>query len=248
MLSVANLDAYILSPTVIPVPVQDGSMRLLDLDGYFCAISKMGAQMLHETLQYGPATAARQIAHQYGVAPCEVQVDLQAFLRELEERRLIRRQPPYTASPHRRRILASGILRNGLTLIDRFLPSWKPKARALLPVVRLSFRLLGWTRTVAMWTECARPRATPEEDIRAVIAAIESAVFRAMTKQVTHVTCRERALCCWALARWAGVPAALVLGISLFPLSVHCWCESRGQIFGDEPDFCKQYMPVARYE
>jgi len=55
-------------------------------------------------------------------------------------------------------------------------------------------------------------------------------------------------MCCWALLRSAGLPAALVVGISLVPLSAHCWCKLDKWIAGDvDPDFYKQFLPVTQY-
>jgi Transglutaminase-like superfamily len=76
---------------------------------------------------------------------------------------------------------------------------------------------------------------------------IDTAVRQAAARHILKVECKERALCCWVLARRAGVPAQLVVGICLFPLEGHCWCECGEWIFSDDRDRCASYHPVITY-
>jgi hypothetical protein len=62
------------------------------------------------------------------------------------------------------------------------------------------------------------------------------------------MACKERALCCWALARAAGLAATLVVGLQLFPLAGHCWCEVGSWTLSDDRARCDLYTPVIRYE
>jgi len=50
------------------------------------------------------------------------------------------------------------------------------------------------------------------------------------------------------LLRSAGVPAKLVVGLDLYPLAGHCWCEVGQHAFSDFPDRCESFTPVIRYE
>src|SRR5688500_13541787 len=83
---------YVLAPDVLLLLVQDGTARLLDMDGCFYALSAIGATMLQETLQHDTTTAAQRIATHYGVQAQRVQGDIETFLAELERRRLIHRR------------------------------------------------------------------------------------------------------------------------------------------------------------
>lgn len=80
---------YRLPPNVLILLIEDGSARLLDLGGNFYTISPVGAEMLAETLKVGTAAAAERIATKYATDVSHVQDDLQAFLHNLEEQRLI---------------------------------------------------------------------------------------------------------------------------------------------------------------
>jgi hypothetical protein len=61
------------------------------------------------------------------------------------------------------------------------------------------------------------------------------------------VACKERALCSWSLARTAGLRATLIVGIELFPIAGHCWCEVSERPLGDDQGRCDQFTPVARW-
>jgi hypothetical protein len=119
-----------------------------------------------------------------------------------------------------------------------------------LPLARLCVRVFGWTRTVAVWQQCQRAGSgtVGEEEADKIVKAVDEAVSRAAAKYPFQVACKERALCCWALVGSTGVPATLVVGINLFPLCAHCWCESGLWTPGDDPDHCKRYVPVVRYK
>jgi hypothetical protein len=239
---------YFLPSDVIFVTIGDGSARLLDMSGSFHAVSAMGVRMLQETLANGSATAAQRIAEDYAVPRQQVQSDLSAFLRELESRDLLRRQGG--------RLRRSGslaparlLLRPLLHAAHRLARSPERSAHALLALARLSFVLFGWSRTVAVWQEVHARFATrrPGEGDAEAIQALDGAVRAAVASHPIAVACKERALCAWSLARAAGLSATLVVGIDLFPIAGHCWCEVGAQPLGDDRDRCDRFTPVARW-
>lgn len=244
---------YALSPSVIRVPVEDGSARLLDMDGNFYAISDTSNQMLSAILTSGPAAAARQTADTYGIDLCRTRTDVDAFLLELEKQRLV----TSSVKNHELQLRAffdSLLLGSALRLIHR-LGSWRARASALLLFSRLAVRSVGWPRTVAALGDfCGQRRKTPKQwqeqhsdELKEIAQTVNDSLSEASALQPFKVNCKERALCCWALTRSAGLPATLVVGISLVPLSAHCWCELGPWLLGDDRDFCKQYLPVAHY-
>jgi hypothetical protein len=240
---------YFLPPDVILVTVEDGSARLLDMAGGFHAVTAVGARMLQETLTNGTAAAVSRMAEDYGVAPEQVQNDLAVFLSEVESHGLLCRQ----RGGWRRRSGSLGVarplLRPSLRAAHRFLRSPEAKARILLALARLSFGLLGWTRTIAAWQEAhARfpARQAGERDAE-TIEALDRVLLAAAASHPVAVACKEQALCAWSLARAAGLDAALVVGIDLFPIAGHCWCEVGGQPLGDDRERCDRFTPVARW-
>jgi hypothetical protein len=237
---------YCLSPNVIIVAVEDGSARLLDMSGRFHAVTAVGARMLQETLTSGTAAAATQIAEDYGVDRQRVQDDLTVFLRDLEKQRLLSTQR------NRRRGgngLARVLLRPVLRTAHRLPASPQARARTLLGLARLSFGLFGWTRTVAVWKEAhahfpSRPAGAQDAE---TIQALDRAVRAAAACHPVAVACKERALCSWSLARTAGLSASLIVGIDLFPIAGHCWCEVGTRPIGEDRERFRHFTPVARW-
>ena len=239
---------YFLPPDVILVTVQDRSARLLDMAGRFHAVTAVGARMLQETLANGPAAAASQIAADYSVARQQVQSDMTVFLRDLEARGLLRSR--------RTRSRRSGafsparlVLRPVLQAVHRHGRCPERTARALLGLARISFALLGWTRTIAVWREAYAQFSTRQagEPNSETIRELDKVVRAAVAGHPVPVACKERALCSWSLARAAGLHADLVVGIVLFPIAAHCWCEVGAQTLGDDRQGCDDFTPVGRW-
>jgi Transglutaminase-like superfamily len=71
------------------------------------------------------------------------------------------------------------------------------------------------------------------------------------TVAATHplaLACQERALCCCLLLWRRGLPAKLVVGVNLYPLTSHCWCELEERTLSDDADTCARFMPVLTYQ
>jgi hypothetical protein len=125
----------------------------------------------------------------------------------------------------------------------RFLPL-RVRTWTLLSAARAAIRMFGWNDTRRAWLDLPeRTRAAKGVDQ----AAISEAVRRVAARHLFGVSCKERSLCCWALCRTAGISASVVLGISLFPLASHCWCESAAGCLTDFPDRCESFTPVLKY-
>jgi hypothetical protein len=240
---------YFIPPDVIIVTVDDGSARLLNMSGGFHAVPAVGARMLKETLANGPSAAATRIAADYGVDRQQVQNDLTKFLGELEKQKLLCRE----RGRRRRPGVASGLtrllLQPSLMAVHRLLRSPEAKARTLLTLARLSFALFGWGRTVAAWKDAhARFPARPADagDTPA-IEVLDKTVRAAVASHPISVACKERGLCSWSLARASGLQASIIVGVFLFPIAGHCWCEVGTRIVGDDREWCEEFTPAARW-
>lgn len=236
-----------LSADVILVTVDDGSARLLDMAGSFHAISAIGAHMLQAVLTHGAAAAVPQLAEHYGVGRQQIEADLAIFLRDLESRRLLRGPGELPVSGNRGVI--ARLMRSVVQAVYGLSRRPETTARLLLPLARLSFALLGWTRTVNVWRQ-----AHAHFPIRRVIGADEEAidaldrtVRSAAAGHPVTMMCKERALCTWSLARAAGLDAALIVGIDLFPIAGHCWCQVGTATPGDDPYRIERFVPVGRW-
>jgi hypothetical protein len=241
---------YVLSPDVIFLTVKDGSARLLDMAGGFHAMPAVGARMLRETLANSTAAAVARIAADYGVARQQVESDLTVFLHDLESQGLLHSRGSRRDRRSARVGLARLLLGPAIHATHRRLRSPQAKARALLGLARLSFAAFGWTPTVAAWRNAhahCPVRHVGEGDAE-TIRALDRTVCAAAASHPVAVACKERALCSWSLAQAAGLHASIVVGVDLFPIAGHCWCEVGTHTLGDDRGRCDSFTPVARWE
>jgi Transglutaminase-like superfamily len=240
----AAASEYSLAPDAAILLMDDGSARILHMGDSFFAVPAVGALMLQETLQQGQTAAAQHVAHSYEVALANVETELRTFLADLERRGILRRREGTVGRTTTAVALAAGILKVLLRVSCR-----QARAATLLNLAKLSFRLFGWTQTVMAWQH-AFPRRdkslSPREQESAAIA-IDAAVCQAAAGNLLGVACKERALSCWALARMTGMPANLVIGVELYPLAGHCWCEVDSRVISDYADNVARYLPVLRF-
>jgi hypothetical protein len=240
---------YSLTPDAAVILMADGSARILDMADRFYAVPPVATLMLQQTLQHGLASAVQRVAAEYDVARSQAEDDLRRFLATLEKRGILRRNRGgggRGSDGLPKKCLAAGML--NLTL--GWMPSLKAQAAALLTAAKLCLGSLGWTRTVAAWRRQfpIRPVCLSPHQAETRARAIDDAVCSAAAWNPFGVACKERALSCWVLARTAGLPAALVIGVELFPLSGHCWCEAGPWIVSDHAENCVSYVPALRYQ
>lgn len=241
---------YRLAPHVIFLRIQDGSARLLDLGGNFYAISQTGAQMLYETLTMGTATVATRIATEYHAELSLVQNDLQAFLRDLEHKRIILHNNRSGGTFQNKNIFSFLVLMLLLYCISVFPTKLERKAWALMTLASVSIHIFGWPKTIAAWhyyLQNHAPSSTTTE-LEQSVKDIDEVVRRVAARHFFPVECKERALSCWWLLYSAGFSAKLVLGVNLFPLACHCWCETGQFVLSDDQDRREQFTPVLSYE
>ncbi|SDL85693.1 Transglutaminase-like superfamily protein [Geodermatophilus siccatus] len=225
-----------LRPDLLLVRAPDGSGRLLDLAGSFHAVDPIAAELLVGLSRGGRTEAVRATARRYRVPEQQVAADLDALLTEL---------PPGigTGGAARRGGRVDPLVVAVLSLLRRV---GHPRLRTwlLLAAARVCFATAGWSRTLRWWTSLPL-RGRPGGGSA---AEIDRRVRRSATGSVLGHTCKERAVVCLAEARTAGLPAAVVLGLSCYPLATHTWCLSDDDVvLGDLPDLCDAFQPVARY-
>ena len=248
--AVTDQSQCVLAPDVIVISAQDGTARLLDMSGRSYAVSAIGARMLQGTLGQGTAATVHSIAARYRVDTTQVHSDLAAFLRALGKACLICRLRTRWRIRQASLVMTSLFLLPALRGIYLCAHSLTSRAWALLTLARLALPLFGWVRTVAAWQQF-HSRTLSEgrspQHKATLIAAIDTAVRDEAARHFLTMECKERALCCWSLARAAGLPATLVVGINTFPLQGHCWCEVDHRIFSDDRDRCVRFQPVITY-
>ena len=75
--------AHVLPPDVILFDVDDGTARLLDLDGSFYALSETAAEMLQGVLAHGIDATIVHFADRHEVSPERIRSDIEVLLDEL---------------------------------------------------------------------------------------------------------------------------------------------------------------------
>lgn len=245
---------YRLPPDVLLVSVQDGSARLLDLGGNFYALTASAARMLDEVLKEGGESSPQKLAEEFGVDAGQIRADMDSFLAGLQRQGLLIAPGSRWRKKGRGRAALARFTIPFIYFVNQ-VPGLSSRARAwaLLAIAYASNRLFGWSNTVGIWSRCGLDRSAGLDsrlaDAGELISGIGSTVARAIARHPLNLDCKERALCCWALTRFAGLPGRLVLGIDLFPITIHCWCESDSRIVGDRYEGnCDRYTPVRVYE
>ncbi len=242
---------YMLGPDVVFVEVEDGTARLLDLGGQFYAVPSVATTLLRETLLGNADRIASCISEETGADLEEVQSDFDEFLGELLKKRLVIRSPSGGLFRRAKDRLFLSAVRGTLRIIHKSIRSLSLKAWFLLAFARVSVSCVGFAKTVRAWRHYPAEHCSPSVRPLAgesVIEAVDSAVRHVMARHILSIGCKERSLCCWSLLRARGIPARLNVGIHLYPLRGHCWCQSESWTPADDGEVCRGFTPVAVYE
>jgi Transglutaminase-like superfamily len=234
-----------LAPGVVLVTVTDGSSRLLDFGGSFYGLSAVGTELLTLTLKKGCNDAVQAVSEAWSVAESQVSRDLTLLLNNLHQRRLI----STTASPAstRDRSVLGTFVATCLSAAISFFTT-DNQIWLILLTAFASLRLLGWNRTLCVWTQFVASRQESEcfgdslSDVQ-----IDTLTRDVASRHLLRTECKERSLTFWLLMRLRGRPAELVVGLDLYPLASHCWCEIGTKIYTDFDDSCRRYTPILRY-
>lgn len=246
-------DAYRLGPDVVVLVVDDGTARIMDLGGDHFAITESAASMLLGTLREGANRTCRSIAATTGAPLERVRADASALLGELDAAGILLCAGETPDDASRRDRLTQATARAALRrwLVRDRATAWT--ASLLIALAWATTRAFGWASTVRWWrdeveTVVARGDISGGQPGPSV-ETITEATASALARHPLPVACKERALCAYALTRRAGLPARLVLGVSVFPFASHVWCESAGRVVGDRlEDGCDQFAPVLMYD
>lgn len=224
---------------------EDGTSRLLDFGNRFYGLSGVATRMLRAALDTDSETAVEQLAREYGEPIEHIRADLMIFLTDLKRKRLIQQtNDHHVVTPLVKVFGCMAVI--PMLWLTRLVPWQRAKAWLLLALAWLNCRLLGWTHTVGVWQIGYPHRAVPASNPEAAMRTIDATVCSTAASHPLPVECKERALTTWALARIAGMPVELVVGVHPFPLEGHCWCACNGAVYSDDSERCAQFKPVWR--
>jgi len=215
------------------VPSRDGGIRLLNLRGGFFALDAAAS-----------CTARALVEGGHGVAVTE---EVRSLARELEGAGLLEAgSDGSSANP----TLGDRISRGLVTFVR---PSPEPETfgRRLLPVLKLALAATNWECAVELCAAAIRRdarRTTPAATKRGeTLAGLDRVARRVAARSTFRAECKERALLFWTLAGRLGVAVELVVGVRLYPLEGHCWCEDGGVHLSDDATRCMMFRPIRRY-
>lgn len=244
-----NQSDYVLGENVILLQVKDGTARIIDLDGEYHAISVTAALILLETLKNGSQKVAERLANEYSIELSQAQEDVRFFLQYLTDKRIIYHLETSKEQDKINKYNLLFFLEFLLKLINRSSINFEIKVWIILSLAYFSFRLLGWTKTIKVWQHSFSSTIivnVQEKD--KFINAVDLAIHNVTPYHLLNIECKERALCSWWMLCFAGIPAKLTLGVDLFPLSSHCWCEVGKNIVGDNKEWREWFTPVFSWE
>ena len=246
---VAGSAGYSLRDGVVLIIAEDGTGRLLDLAGEACALSISATAIVECALGADIDKACSRVAARFGVEARQVRPDVETLLSGLAGRGMMT-LPAHTS---RRRFGALAVRRTIAPVLT--VCAWAPrrglavKAWVLLAMAFFAVRLFGWPRTAEAWLQATAHRRTDAAgNDGAAIGSIERAVAAAIARYPVEVSCKERALCCQALAGAAGIASKVVLGVDLNPFALHCWCECGSRILAERDDGLRnRFIPFLAY-
>jgi hypothetical protein len=268
LLTNRNVTTHRLNRDVFLV-IQNDIAQILDFRrGQFYGLDRLATAMVSLVLEAGIEAAVTSLTQTYDVTEEQLRADLSKLLRKLEEKQLICRTEIAQENSDRRFQNWRKKARQGfnfacLWILKRIsasiypLLNWRsPKSpnqftvELLLRLSWLSFRLLGWSRTLSLWQQwhqAVTAVATPRQ--QEIVEKVDRSVRQAAAHQLfLPMVCKERALVGYHLLRaFYGLPATLVVGIDRYPFQIHAWVEWQGHILTDDPAHCQQFTPVASY-
>ena len=224
-------------PDVVVVERPDGTSWLLHMSANTLRLDTDSTQLLRSILDRGPDASAREIARSFAVDEDEVRRDVADFVADLRKQRVL----VADEDPRGERGIPSRIIDKALALADRRGSAW-----TFLLAARVAVALFGWAATIRAWERRYPQPAAPRDDARA-LDQIDRVVRDTAARSLLHHECKERGLACLAMARRAGIPADLLIGLTYSPIAAHVWVECGERIISDLPEHCAPYEKVMRY-
>ena len=249
---------YALNVNVV-LSKEEDLVYMLDFDnGQFYALDQMAGLMLSLVLEKGYQSAIVNISADYEVSQEQIKKDLDELIVQLHAKNLIHSTDQSHTQDNNIIIrFINNILKKKLLIITELCrKTINPQAdinhtsvNLLLTLSWLSFRILGWNKTLSLWRQWhGQTLAIMPENLQEILQNIDKTIrTSAASKLLLPIVCKERALVGYqVLHTFYQLPAELVLGIQKYPLHIHAWVECQGMIVTDEPAHCQTYTPIWR--
>ncbi|MEA5535560.1 lasso peptide biosynthesis B2 protein [Crocosphaera sp. XPORK-15E] len=237
---------------------QEGIVQLLDFNqGQFYALDRIATVMVSSLLDQGIEATITNLSQIYETTEEEIRSDLTELSEVLVNKKLLITRDSLTTKPqYLQQFINNFFLYILKLIIALFRPLINPQSdpnsltiNLLLTLSWLSFRCLGWSRTITLWQEWHQHHINHTVD-KQIIETLDQKIKKAAASNpLLPIMCKERALVGYHLLRtFYHVPATLKIGINNDPFEVHAWVEYEGMILTDDPTHCQQFTPVTNYK
>lgn len=241
---------YALADGVAWLKAEDGSSRLFDLERSSFGLNESATRMLDGILNGTIHGTVQDLANEFHVDRATLSADLAELVKRLESSGLVVR---------------SGCDRNkDGNLLHRLLGATchlivsrivarssriRTEASLALSVLRVAVRVLSVSQLAAVLDRSLPAGDQPLDGGAAarVVDEVEATIMSSVHRLPLETACKERALCCWFMLRRRRVPAELLVGVTLNPVSGHSWCQYGDRIVGDTIDRCCDFTVIWRH-
>jgi hypothetical protein len=240
---------YALADSVAWLKADDGSSRLFDLERSSFGLNESATRMLDGILNGTIHGTIENLAKEFQVDQAMLGADLADLVERLESSGLIVRRGGVRT---RTRNLLHRLVGSACHVIFSRIVSGSSSARAeasrTLFVLRIAVKFLSVSELAAV-LERSLPAGEPvdRDTAERVVDEVESSIMSSVHGLLLETACKERALCCWFMLRRRRVPAELVIGVTLTPVSGHSWCQYGPRIVGDLIDRCCDFTVIWRH-
>lgn len=255
--------------------LQNGLAQILDLNrGKFYGLDEISTSIVLMVLEKDLEEVVASITQTYDVSEVRIRDDISKLLQRLDSNKLLvataKQNIPFLQKLRDRTTKAcqqvglfclshlavishifsnrNGLFRQETNLVTN--PPSRYTIELLLTLSWLSFRILGWSRTISVWGHWHHsvPLLNPSIS-NEVLQEIDRIICEtAAWKLFLPMVCKERALVGFHILRaFYGLPATLVIGIAGYPFRLHAWVDCNGTILTDRADHCKSFTTVVRY-
>jgi hypothetical protein len=241
---------YALAEDIVWLKAEDGSSRLFDMERSSYGLNESATRMLDGVLNGTVDETISNLANDFQVDQSTIKFDLVELIGRLASSELIVLNGG-TRSKDKNilHLLISGtchlIFRGIILPVSKI----QTEASLTLSVLRMFVRFSSLSQLVAIldgYLPAGNSSADHSEEER-IVDEVESAVISSVRGLLLETACKERALCCWFMLRRRGVPATLVVGVTLNPVSGHSWCRYGERIVGDTIERCCDFTVIWRH-
>jgi len=240
---------YALADDVAWLKAEDGSSRLFDIDRSSYGLNESATRMLDGILNGTKDETAENLAREFQIDQPTIKFDLAELLSQLAASRLI---VPAGAERSKDWNILHPVIGGTCHLIfSHIIPRFRTiqtEASLMLSVLRMGLRFLSLSKMVAILDRSLpadHPTAHGAQD--RVLDEVESTIVSSVRELPLETACKERALCCWFMLRRRGIPAEVVVGVTLNPVSGHSWCQVGQRIIGDTVERCCDFTVIWRH-